>query len=166
MDVSQVTVAVEPPSSKAAIYCLEAYVQELDERFAAGFDPALSISADAHELTPPAGILIVARLDGEPIGCGALKVKDDGVGEVKRMWVVQSARGLGVGKRILTELETHAEAFDLRVLRLETNRTLFEAQAMYRGSGYREVERFNDEPYAHHWFEKFIRGGAEQADGA
>ena len=106
------------------------------------------------ELTPPAGVFVVARLGGQPIGCGALKVKDRTTGEVKRMWVAADARGLGVGRRILETLETRARDFGVSTLRLETNRTLKEAQALYRKCGYLEVEPFNDEPYAHHWFEK------------
>ena len=43
------------------------------------------------------------------------------------------------------------------LLRLETNKALSEAQALYRSSGYREVSPFNDEPYAHHWFQKRLR---------
>jgi ribosomal protein S18 acetylase RimI-like enzyme len=70
------------------------------------------------------------------------------------MWVSAKARGLGVGRRVLEALEARARDFGLRTLRLETNRTLKEAQALYRSCGYREVEPFNDEPYAHHWFEK------------
>ena len=70
------------------------------------------------------------------------------------MWVDPDARGLGVGARLLAELERHARRARVRVIRLETNRALREAIALYRSSGYVEVDRFNDEPYAHHWFEK------------
>src|SRR5262249_17590450 len=79
---------------------------------------------------------------------------DRTIGEIKRMWVADDARGLGVGRRILETLETRARDFGVSTLRLETNRTLKEAQALYRRSGYLEVEPFNDEPYARHWFEK------------
>jgi ribosomal protein S18 acetylase RimI-like enzyme len=72
------------------------------------------------------------------------------------MWVATSARGLGVGRRILSELERHARQRGARVARLETNRTLSEAISLYRSAGYTEVDAFNDEPYAHHWFEKPI----------
>jgi ribosomal protein S18 acetylase RimI-like enzyme len=63
-------------------------------------------------------------------------------------------RGTGLGRRLLGELERHAEAAGARTLRLETNRTLVEAIALYRSAGYVEVPAFNDETYAHHWFEK------------
>ena len=70
------------------------------------------------------------------------------------MWVADVARGLGVGRRILAELEAYARERDVRVVRLETNRTLREAIGLYRSAGYAEIERFSPEPYAHHWFEK------------
>jgi DNA-binding MarR family transcriptional regulator/GNAT superfamily N-acetyltransferase len=149
-----VNVDVEDPASAAARFCLESYFAELDTRFDAGFDPRLSISADVDELTEPAGLLLVARLRGEPIGCGALKLHGRQPAEVKRMWVAPSARGLGVGRRILGELEERARRRGVGLLRLETNKTLKEASGLYRSAGYVEVEAFNDEPYAHHWFEK------------
>jgi len=153
---SMVRVAVEDPAGPDARWCLERYFAELDERFDAGFDPALSISADARELTPPAGALLLARLRREPVGCGAVKLRPDGSAELKRMWVAPRLRGSGLGRRLLAELERHAAGAGARVLRLETNRSLAEAVSLYRRSGYREVEAFNDEPYADHWFEKRV----------
>jgi DNA-binding MarR family transcriptional regulator/GNAT superfamily N-acetyltransferase len=149
-----VEVGLEDPTSPAARFCIQSYFDELDTRFDSGFDPSQSISADADELTEPAGLLLVARLRGEPIGCGALKLHGGEPAEIKRMWVASTARGLGVGRRILDELEQHAHQRGVGVLRLETNRTLREATGLYRSAGYAEVEAFNDEPYAHHWFEK------------
>jgi ribosomal protein S18 acetylase RimI-like enzyme len=74
--------------------------------------------------------------------------------------VGEAVRGLGLGRRILADLEAHAQARGASVVRLETNRTLTEAIALYRGAGYREVAAFNAEPYAHHWFEKELGAGA------
>jgi GNAT superfamily N-acetyltransferase len=145
---------MEPPDSVDARQCLDAYFRELAMRFETGFDPDRSISAREEELTPPAGYFVLARVDGRVVGCGALKVKDEGIGEIKRMWTVESARGLGIARRILETLEARARELGIATLRLETNKALYEAQALYRKSGYQEVERFNDEPYAHHWFEK------------
>ena len=154
LQASSVQIAPEPADSAEALLCLTAYFRELAQRFEAGFDPAMSISATAVEMTPPAGLLILARLDARPIGCAALKAKDDGIGEVKRMWVAPEARGLGLGRRLLEAVEAEARGFGLAELRLETNRTLREAQALYRSAGYAEVTPFNDEAYAHHWFSK------------
>lgn len=147
---------VADPTSQAAQYCLDAYFDELEERFEDGFDPDRSISADADELTEPDGLLLLARLHGEPVGCGALKLYDDEPAEIKRMWVDPSARGLGLGRRLLDELEKEAGLRDATRVRLETNRKLTEAIGLYRSAGFEEVEPFNEEPYAHHWFEKQI----------
>jgi ribosomal protein S18 acetylase RimI-like enzyme len=144
------------PAHPDAQRCLAEYFAELDRRFDAGFDPARSISADLDEMRPPAGVFLVATSHGDAIGCGALKFHTDGPTELKRMWVDPRARGLGVGRRLLAELEQRAIDSGGRTVRLETNKALTEAIAMYRAAGYREVEAFNNEPYAHHWFDKRI----------
>jgi DNA-binding MarR family transcriptional regulator/GNAT superfamily N-acetyltransferase len=151
-------VEIEPidPAHAHAQHCLHSYFTELNRRFEAGFDPARSIRASDAEMRAPAGLFLVATLRGEPIGSGALKFHDDQPAEIKRMWVDESARGLGVGRRILGELEKHAVAHGMRAVRLETNKTLVEAIALYRSAGYQEVPAFNDEPYANHWFKKQI----------
>jgi len=151
---SMVQISVADPTSQDARWCIEQYFTELGERFETGFDPTLGIQAHAHELVPPAGLLLVARLREEPVGCGALKFHENTVGELKRMWVAKPARGLGLGRRLLLALEHEAREAGMTVIHLETNRTLIEAIELYRDSGYQEVEAFNDEPYAHHWFEK------------
>jgi len=151
---TRVSFAIEDPRSPDAGWCFAQYFAELNMRFDAGFDPALSISAEAEELIPPSGMVVIARLRGRAIGCGALKFHEGKPAEVKRMWLATSARGLGVGRRLLGELEHHARQAGVTVLRLETNRALAEAIALYRRSGYAEVNPFNNERYAHHWFEK------------
>ena len=154
---SLVEIAVEDPTSTDARWCISQYFGELNRRFDAGFDPTAGISADPDELTPPAGELVVARLRGRLVGCGALKLHGSAPAELKRMWVAPEARGLGLGRRLLWTLERHAADAGARAVRLETNRTLVEAIRLYRTAGYREVAPFNDEPYAHHWFEKHLR---------
>jgi DNA-binding MarR family transcriptional regulator/GNAT superfamily N-acetyltransferase len=151
---SMVQITVADPASQDAQWCIEQYFTELGERFETGFDPTLGIPAHAHELTPPAGLLLVARLREEPVGCGALKFHENTVGELKRMWVAPRARGLGLGRRLLEALEHKAREAGMTVIHLETNRSLIEAIELYRHAGYQEVEAFNNEPYAHHWFEK------------
>lgn len=154
IDPFGVTIDVANPTSDDARHCIGAYFDELDRRFEGGFDPERSISADAEELTEPDGLLLIARRRGEPIGCGALKFHGEEPAELKRMWVDPSARGLGLGRRLLEELEGQARAHGVARVRLETNRTLKEAIRLYRSAGYAQVEPFNDEPYAHQWFEK------------
>jgi GNAT superfamily N-acetyltransferase len=149
-----VEVSEVDPADPAARYCLRQYFSELDRRFETGFDPTRSIPADDHEMRPPRGLFLVASLRAEPIGCGALKFKGGAPPYLKRMWVAESARGLGIGRRLLAELEKRAAEHGARTVRLETNKALTEAISLYRSSGYVEVAPFNDEPYAHHWFEK------------
>ncbi len=149
-----VTITIDEPTSSAVRYCFESYFAELDARFEAGFDPGRSISAQEDELAEPRGLVLIARVREESIGCGALKLHRTDPAEIKRMWVSPTARGLGVGRRLLRELEEHARQRGATTARLETNRALTEAIALYRSAGYVEVGRFNDEPYADHWFEK------------
>jgi ribosomal protein S18 acetylase RimI-like enzyme len=88
------------------------------------------------------------------VGCGAVRNHPGAPSEIKRMWVAESARGMGLGRRLLTELESLARASGAVAARLDTNRNLVEAISMYRSGGYVEVPAFNGEPFAHHWFEK------------
>jgi DNA-binding MarR family transcriptional regulator/GNAT superfamily N-acetyltransferase len=154
LTAAMVEVTPTDPAHPNARRCLRAYFADLDLRFETGFDPTLSIPVDEVELRPPAGLFLVASLQAEPIGCGALKFHDQKPAEVKRMWVAESARGLGIGRRLLTELEKHAIEHGAHALRLETNRSLTEAINLYRSAGFAEIAPFNAEPYAHHWFEK------------
>jgi DNA-binding MarR family transcriptional regulator/GNAT superfamily N-acetyltransferase len=154
LQASRVGFAVEDPTTADAQWCLEQYFAEIDERFEDGFDAALSTLPDARELTPPVGLFLVARLRDRPVGCGALRFHGNGPADIKRMWIAPSARGIGLGRRLLHELEEQAREAGVSVIRLETNRALQEAIGLYRRSGYVEVAPFNDELYAHHWFEK------------
>jgi DNA-binding MarR family transcriptional regulator/GNAT superfamily N-acetyltransferase len=151
-----VQIDVVDPARRPAQHCLHEYFAELNRRFDAGFDPTRTRPAELTEMRPPAGLFLVASLRGEPIGCGGLKFHGDDPAEIKRMWVSPAARGLGVGRRLLNELEHRAAADGCHAVRLDTNRNLAEAIAMYRSGGYAEVPAFNDEPYAHHWFEKHL----------
>jgi DNA-binding MarR family transcriptional regulator/N-acetylglutamate synthase-like GNAT family acetyltransferase len=154
LTASTVDIAVLDPRRPAARACLRAYETELAGRFPTGFDPERSISASDEELSPPNGLFLVATRHGEPVGCVGLKLHGRRPAEVKRMWVSPSVRGLGLGRRLLSEVEQQASEHGVRTLRLETNRTLTEAIGLYRAAGYREVPAFNREPYADHWFEK------------
>jgi DNA-binding MarR family transcriptional regulator/GNAT superfamily N-acetyltransferase len=162
LTASMVEVATVDPADPAARHCLRAYFAELNTRFDAGYDPARGLPADDDELRLPAGLLLLASLHGEPVGCGGLMFHD-GYAHLRRMWVAGSVRGLGVGRRLLAELEARAAEHGARTTRLETNESLAEAISLYRSAGYVEIERFSDEPYAHHWFEKPITSRGEQS---
>ena len=145
--------AVEDPTTPDARWCIEQYFAELNARFEAGFDPTLSISADAHELTPPAGALLVARLRGDRSAAGRSSFTATGRPSSSGCGSRQTPVASGSDDVSSTSWSS-TPARRRHHLRLETNRALTEAIALYRRSGYREVAAFNDEPYAHHWFEK------------
>jgi DNA-binding MarR family transcriptional regulator/GNAT superfamily N-acetyltransferase len=159
LNLSFTRISLEDPESADAKWCLGQYFAELGERFEEGFNAGRSIPAEAGDLRPPRGVFLVARLDGRPVGCGALKATEPGAGSIKRMWVSRQVRGIGIGRRLLSALEKEAADLGIGLLRLETNKSLNEARELYRRSGYREVPAFNDEPYAHHFFEKRIGTG-------
>jgi DNA-binding MarR family transcriptional regulator/GNAT superfamily N-acetyltransferase len=152
-----VTIRTVDPSHADGRAGIRAYFTELDRRFPEGFDPAVGITAEPHELRPPDGELLVAYLRSVPVGCGAVRHhRDDAWSEIKRVWVADSVRGLGLGRRLLGELERRARAAGAEVVRLDTHRSLTEATALYRSAGYREIAAYNANPYAHHWFEKHL----------
>ena len=159
LTASMVRIEACSPRHQHARSSLDAYFAELDARFEDGFDLDRANPDAPSDLVPPNGLLLVATLAGEPVGCGVLR--HHGVdrdrpawSEIKRLWVAPSVRGIGLGRRILVALEGHAASSGAAVVRLDTNRVLTEAIAMYRAHGYREIRPFNDNPYAHHWFEK------------
>ena len=151
---ASVEIAVEAPDSADARWCLREYFRELGARFEGGFHHEKEGLTDADEMAFPAGVFVLARLEGEAVGCGGLKRIDEATGEIKRVWTAPKARGMGVARRMLRTLEAAARDMGLTRLRLDTNRALKEAHALYRKEGFREIARFNDNPYAHHWFEK------------
>jgi DNA-binding MarR family transcriptional regulator/GNAT superfamily N-acetyltransferase len=151
---SAVEIRAVDPNDADARQCVRAYFAELDRRSDSDLTSDDTLPTEPDELRPPAGDFLVAYLHREPVGCGGVKHHSDAISELKRIWVSESARGLGLGRRILTELESLAADRGAKRLRLDTNRNLVEAIAMYRSTGYREIPAFNDEPFAHHWFEK------------
>jgi DNA-binding MarR family transcriptional regulator len=147
--------SIDPEHSDAQ-YCLAEYVAELNRRSQRGFDPSVGATALPHEVRPPAGEFFVAYLHGEAVGCGAVKHHEDAPAEIKRMWIAPSARGLGLGRRLLERLETCARAGGARVAHIETSAVLVEALSLYRSTGWVEVAAFNNEPFADHWLEKAL----------
>ncbi|MBN1094447.1 GNAT family N-acetyltransferase [Blastococcus sp. TML/M2B] len=106
-------------------------------------------------------VLLASDDDGTPVGCGALRPLGDGAAEVKRMYVVPTARGRGVGRAVLTGLEDAARAHGWATLRLETGPRQPEAVALYSGAGYRPIGAFGvyvDDPDAEHslFFERTL----------
>ncbi len=139
-----------------AVACLEAYFGELAALFPEGFDASLSISASVEETQPPHGLFLMAYHRGKPLGCGAVKMLAPGIGEIKRMWIDHSARGMGIGKQLLQKLEAQSQALGHRIVRLDTSVHLKRAIAFYQSAGYREIPDYNGNPYAAYWFEKSL----------
>lgn len=106
-DEGRVRVARLTEAGREEWRILDRLGDELDGRFKDGIDPSRSISAGTDELTEPDGLLLLARLHGDPIGCGALKFHGDELAAIKRMWVDPSDRGLGLGRRLLDEPCAH-----------------------------------------------------------
>lgn len=149
--LAAVSVQVADPASADARNCLAAYVAELRERFPEGFDEADLVQP--QEVHGDAGVFLVAYEDGCPVGCGALRGLEPGTGEIRHVWVAAGARGLGVGRRLLSVLEREASARGLGVVRLGTHRALTEAIQMYRSCGYTEIPQYGNDTHSHYWFE-------------
>lgn len=142
------------PRSEEARHCLGEYYAELGRRFKQGFDVSLSRDPDAKDMRRPRGSFIVAMSDSLPIGCVGLKGTDHGYSEVKRLWVAPAARGLRLGRRLMDTVERAARELDITLLRLDTNSALPEAGQLYRTTGWRQISRYNDDPYPDLFFEK------------
>jgi GNAT superfamily N-acetyltransferase len=140
-----------------ALWALNQYFEELDRRFVGGFDAAAALIDAAHSFNPAAGFFVIATIDDDVVGCGGLQWIDVTTAEVKRMWVDSERRGIGLGKRLLGHLEGEARSSGRMRVVLDTNGVLSEAISMYQALGYTAIERYNDNPYAHHWFEKMLR---------
>lgn len=153
---SAVAVEVVSPGSADARWCLDRYFAELAERFDSGYDPAQAAPAPEDQFAPPKGWFVVARLEGRPVACGALKRIDADTGEIKRLWTDPTSRGLGLGRKVLTTLEALGRDAGYRRVRLDSNGALTEAIGLYAKAGYEPVERFNDDPYAQMWFAKTL----------
>lgn len=141
------------PDDPAAREATRRYFAELDARFPTGFDPG---GPDPAE---PGAVYVVAMSDGEPVAYGGVRPVPgvgQGTGEIKRMWVDAGWRGAGLGSRLLRHLEGIAAELGFSRIVLDTNGTLHEAIAMYERAGYRQIERYNDNPYAEAFFTKTL----------
>jgi GNAT superfamily N-acetyltransferase len=147
----------EPYDGPVATALVRALLDDLNVRYAAWADepehlPANQQGGDddylaevtAAQLSRPTGVFVVAWIDGEPAGCGALRGSPDfpGEGEIKRMYATPVARGRGVGRAVLRHLEEVAVELGYRRLRLETGTAQPEAVALYESSGWQRIESY------------------------
>jgi DNA-binding MarR family transcriptional regulator/ribosomal protein S18 acetylase RimI-like enzyme len=150
--LAAITIERVDGGSRDALACLDAYAADIDARFPEGFDPTALVRPE--EVSGTAGAFLVAYEEGRPVGCGALRTLEPGVGEIRHVWVHPDARRLGLARRLLDGLEQQAVERGLGVVRLDTHAVLTEAQAMYRACGYAEIPRYDENVYAAHWFER------------
>ncbi len=133
----------------------EVFIREADGPLGDDVDLEAEIAAGPPaELVPPAGVLLLARVAGEPAGLGGVRHLDTDVAEVKSMFVSPAHRGIGLGRRLLAALEEIAVEHGCRAARLDTSDYLTEAIGLYRAAGYREVPAYNANPKASLWFER------------
>jgi DNA-binding MarR family transcriptional regulator/GNAT superfamily N-acetyltransferase len=148
-----VSIGTVDPASPAAREAMARYFAELDERFPHGFDPGPHTPEDDDTLRAPAGAFVVAVSEGRAVAGGGVRAFADAA-EIKRMWVDAGWRGAGLGSRLLRHLEDLARGLGHTLVRLDTNEVLLDAIAMYERAGYERIERYNDNPYATHFFQK------------
>lgn len=152
--MSDISLRAVDASSPDAVAAMRSYFAELDERFEGGFEIGTALDEAGVWMNPPHGRFLVAERAGSVVGCGGVQRVDASTIEIKRMWVDGSVRGVGLGKRLLARLEDEAVVLGAERVVLDTNRVLTQAIAMYTSAGYEPIERYNDNPYAHHWFTK------------
>jgi GNAT superfamily N-acetyltransferase len=140
------TIAREPLSSPDAQRLIASLNAELSVIYP---NPADNFFKLAEEQTAgDRGVFLLARVDGRPVGCGALRRIDTTTGEIKRMYVAPAARGTGLGRRLLDELERHARGLGLRRLVLETGPRQPEAIGLYQRAGFARIPCFGEYRHA------------------
>jgi GNAT superfamily N-acetyltransferase len=141
---------------EAARRLLGEYLEEIERRLGRPLEPSEYPGADAGELEPPAGRLLIAFDGGDAVACGAVRVIAPGIAEVKRMYVAPQARGRGLGRTLLHRLERCAVELGCRTVRLDTMAAMAEAAGLYRSAGYEPIADYNGNPLAGVWMERTL----------
>ena len=152
-----IEVRTEAADSLVAVRLVEAMVAEMEGLYELERGTGLGLSAPPADFTPPGGAFVVVYEDGKPVAGGGIKRDEDGVAEIKRMYVAPEARGKGLGRRLLEALEDAARELGYARIRLDTGPRQPLAQAMYERSGYHPIENYNGNPQAAFWGEKVLR---------
>ena len=137
--VSVQKASVGSPVVQALISALDA---EITERYPE--EDANFFRLDEDEIAPGRGALFVATVDGEVVGCGAVRRLDGADAEIKRMYVTPLSRGHGAGRALLAALEGEARSLGATRLVLETGERLFEAITLYERTGFTIIPPFNE----------------------
>jgi GNAT superfamily N-acetyltransferase len=146
-------VRVEPADSAASLAMQQAFFAEIARRYA-GWTPGSSQALDPSELAPPAGVWLVAYVDETPVGCGGLQALDQETAEIRRIYLAEKARGQGIGRKLLMELERRARDLGYKRVRLTTGDRQPEALGLFQAAGYEEIAPFTDGAFTTHWMEK------------
>jgi GNAT superfamily N-acetyltransferase len=154
--------SVEPADSARSRALQEAFFADIGARYP-GWNPGSSQRVEPSQLAPPTGVWLVAYLDETPVGCGGLQALDRETAEVRRVYLAEEARGRGIGRQLLLELEGHARDLGYRRVRLTTGDGQPEALALFQSAGYEEIAPFTDGAFTTHWMEKSLsRAGSRR----
>jgi ribosomal protein S18 acetylase RimI-like enzyme len=152
---ADIVFTVVDPRCDEAQRALRAYIAEVVTNIT---EPSLRLhhAEQVDEYEPPLGAFVLATRGEATVACGAIRpfADENGVVEVKRMWVHPDARHDGLGVGMLAELERISREYGYTRARLDTNENLTAAIRMYERAGYERVERFNNTPDATHFYEK------------
>jgi GNAT superfamily N-acetyltransferase len=129
--VEVVDAPIDGPLAAPLVAALETYLSGIY-----GLELPIPYDAGLYE------IFVVAVDGGAPVGCGGLIRFDDRSAEVKRMYVAPEARGRGIGRLVLAELEARAARAGYERIVLETGDLQTEAIALYRSAGYTDIPRY------------------------
>ena len=149
-------------TSAEALALLDAYFAERAAGFPAAQGAYRPTYPTVEQFTPPAGVFLVVEGDGGVIGCGGVRriqrrpETNEIRFEVKHLWLAPAARGRGAGRLLLEELERRALEFGAQELVLDTNASLEAAGGLYRSNGYDDIEPYNANPNATHWYGKRV----------
>ena len=152
-----IEVRTEAADSLVAVRLMEAMVSEMEELYKLPPGHGLGLDAPPADMSPPAGAFVVIYEDGKPVAGGGIKRDEDGVAEIKRMYVTPAARGRGLGRRLLEALEDTARELGYARIRFDTGARQPAVQAMFERSGYHAIDDYNGNPQASFWGEKVLR---------
>ncbi|UJA21605.1 GNAT family N-acetyltransferase [Thermoleophilia bacterium SCSIO 60948] len=152
-----ITIASADPRDEDAWTLVGAMEAEIDGLYGDRDGSIHGITATAGEMSPPDGGFIVVRDSGRPVGCGGFKRIGDGVCEIKRMYLRPESRGTGLAADLLAAIEAEAKRAGFVLARLDTGDRQPAAERLYTGAGYREIDDYNGNEVARHWYEKELR---------
>jgi len=144
---------VEPADSPPSLELQSAFFADIAGRYP-GWEPGASSRADPSDFTAPDGLWLVAYLDGRPAGCGGVQRVGEEKAEIRRVYLDAGARGRGLGRMLMTELEDHSRRLGYARVRLTTGDRQPEALGLFRSLGYDAVEPFSAGVFTRHWLEK------------